>query len=107
MESVKNAPAWGALAIALLADFSVSPEEASELYETGLITLAGTTYRIETVINSRRIERLRKRGCAWWSIESLTGVQSPQSYLYQRRGILEAIRQREAALCRLEEMENV
>lgn len=90
-----NEPSWGALAVAILFDCPVSPEEAMGLYEDGAIVLNGRKHKAETVIKSCRIKRLRARGCAWWAISELTGVVSPESYSNMCKGIVTEIERRE------------
>ncbi|MBQ8699306.1 MAG: hypothetical protein IJ521_09980 [Schwartzia sp.] len=85
---------YGALAVAILFECPVSPEEAMELYENGSIVLDGRKHRAGTVIKSCRLARMRARGCAWWAISEITGIRSPESYIAQRRGIVAEVERR-------------
>ncbi|MBR5163369.1 MAG: hypothetical protein IKW79_05050 [Schwartzia sp.] len=85
---------WGALAVAILFECPVSPEEAMELYEDGSIALDGRKHKAGTIIKSCRLARLRARGCAWWAISELTGIVSPESYIAQRRGLVAEVERR-------------
>ncbi len=85
---------WGALAVAILFECPVTPEEAMELYDTGSIAIGGRKHHAGTVIKTCRITRLRMRGCAWWAISELTGIASPESYLAQRKGIVAEVERR-------------
>ena len=85
---------YGALAVAILFECPVSPEEAMELYEDGFIVFDGRKYRARTVINSCRIHRLRSRGCAWWAIAELTGIGSPDAYAAKYGGLVAQVEKR-------------
>ncbi len=87
-------PSWGALAIAVLFECPVSPEEAMELYDTGSIAISGRRYKSSTLIKSCMIDRLRKRGIAWWAIREITGILSPESYFSHRRGLVAEVKRR-------------
>ena len=90
----ENDAAYGALAIAILFEYPVSPEEAQELFDTGSIVIDGQTYRAKTVITSCRIHRLRGRGCTWWAISELTGIKRPREYLQGRRRVIAEVERR-------------
>ncbi len=85
---------WCALAVAILFECPITPEEALGLYEDGFIVLDGRKHRAGTVIKACRISRLRERGCAWWAIAELTGIVSPESYINNRRGIVTEVERR-------------
>lgn len=89
-----NDPSWGALAVAILFECPLSPEEAMGLYEDGTIVLNGRKHKAETVIKSCRIKRLRARGCAWWAISELTGIVSPEAYSNMCKGIVTEVERR-------------
>ena len=94
MDRYSNDPSWGALAIAILFECPVSPEEAMDLYEDGSIVLNGRKHKAGTIIKSSRINRLRKRGCAWWAISEMTGIVSPESYVNMYKEIVTEVEQR-------------
>lgn len=94
MQRHENDSSWGALAVAILFDCPVSPEEAMELYEDGSIVLNGQKYEAGTVIKSCRMVRLRARGCAWWAISEITGISSPEAYISKRKGLVAEVERR-------------
>lgn len=93
-----NDSSWGALAVAILFECPVTPEEAMELYEDGSIELDGKKYKAGTVIKSCRMMRLRARGCAWWAISEITGIGSPEAYINQRKGLVAEVERRKKRL---------
>jgi hypothetical protein len=94
-----NDPSWGALAVAILFECPISPEEAINLYEDGSILFNGRKYKAETIIKSCRIKRLRSRGCAWWAISEMTGIVSPESYINMCKGLVSEVERRKKQFC--------
>lgn len=92
---------WGALAVAVLFEYPISVEEAIELFESGSIIIDGKKHKARTVIKALKIMQLRERGCAWWAISELTGIQSPIAYVSHRQEILLEAKRRENGLYRV------
>ena len=94
MRQHDNDSSWGALAVAILFECPVTPEEAMELYEDGSIVLNGQKYLAGTVVKSCRMKRLRSRGCAWWAISELTGIIYPDDYFKKYKGLVAEVERR-------------